>query len=52
LEPSFHGGDDFLWAFGPPEWSRVAVVLGEKAIAGGLQFDDGSEHAALEASLG
>jgi hypothetical protein len=52
LEPSFHSGDDFLWALGPPEWSRVAVVLGEEAIDSGLQFDDGSEHATLEPSLG
>jgi hypothetical protein len=52
LEPSFDGGDDFLRAFGPPEWLRVAVVFGEEAIDRRLQFDDGSERGALEASLG
>src|SRR5262249_28106823 len=52
LEPSLHGGDDFHWALGPVEWPWVAVVFGEEAIDGGLQFDDGSEHAALETSLG
>ena len=53
MEPSFHsGGDDFLETLGPPEWPRVAVVFGEEAIDGGLEFEDGSEHATLETPLG
>ena len=52
LVPSFDGGDDFIRVLGPSKGSRVGVGLGEEAIDGGLQLDDGSEHAAFEPPLG
>jgi hypothetical protein len=41
---------DSLWGFGPDEGSRIVVVVVEVSGDGGLEVDDGAEHAALEAS--
>jgi hypothetical protein len=49
LVPTFNGGDDFV---GPDEGFRLPVVLGEIAIDGGLEVDDGVEGATLETPLG
>ena len=50
--PALDGGDDFVGIGGPDEGLGVVVVLGEEAVDGGLQVDDGVEDAALEAPLG
>ena len=50
--PSPDGGDDLVWVLGPAEGSRVGVGFGDEAIDGGLQLDDGAEHAAFQSSRG
>jgi hypothetical protein len=49
--PSFDGGDNFIGALGPAEGMWISVGFGEKPLDGGLEFDDGSEHAAFEPLL-
>ena len=39
--PSFDGGDDFVWIGGPGEGLWVVVDLGEEAVDGELDADDG-----------
>jgi hypothetical protein len=41
---------DSLLGFGPDEGSGIVVVVVEVSVDGGLELDDGAEHAALEAS--
>jgi hypothetical protein len=48
LVPSIEGGDDFIWICGPDEGPRFMVCLGDEAVDGGLEFDDGAKDAALE----
>ena len=50
--PSSDGGDDFVWVSGPCEGFGVDIGLGDEAVDGGLEIDDGAEDAALEAALG
>ena len=50
--PAFDGGDDFVGIGGPGEGLWLLVGLVKEAADGGLQIDDGSEHAAPEAPLG
>jgi hypothetical protein len=45
---SFNCGNDFIGFIGPSEWPWVCVGLGEEAFDGGLEFDNGAEHTALE----
>jgi hypothetical protein len=45
LVPSSDGGDDFVGVCGPCEGLRVGVGLGEEAVDGGLEVDDGAEDA-------
>jgi hypothetical protein len=52
LVPAFDRGDNRVWIGGPCEGPWGRVVLDEEAIDGGLQVDDASEHAALEAPFG
>src|SRR5215207_1146281 len=47
-----NGGDDLGGVCGPEEGLRVMVGLLEIAVDGGLEVDDRSEPAALQASLG
>ena len=49
--PASDGGDDFVGVGGPGEGFRVGVVLGEEAVDGGLEVDDGAEDAALQPPL-
>jgi len=49
--PSLDGGDDFVGVGGPCEGLRVGVGLGDEAVDGGLEIDDGAEDAALQSSL-
>ena len=49
--PASDGSDDFVGIGGPGEGLRLLVVLGEKAIDGGLEVDDGVEDAAFQAPL-
>jgi len=50
--PTIGGGDDFVWIGGPDQGLWLLVVVGDEAIDGGLEIDDASEDAALEAPLG
>ncbi len=50
--PAPDGGDDFVGISGPGEGRGLQVVLAEESVDGGLQIDDGAEHAALQASFG
>ena len=49
--PSFDGCDDFVWILGPPEGAGVCVGFSQEPLDGGLEFNDGSEHAAFEPPL-
>jgi hypothetical protein len=50
LAPTSHGGDGFVWIGGPGEGLWGLIGLGDEAVDGGLEVDDGSEDAALEAA--
>lgn len=50
--PTFDGGDDFIWVGFPVEWLGVEICILEEAVDGGLEIDDGAEHATLEAPFG
>jgi len=46
--PALDGGDAFVGIGGPGEGLGLLVVLGEEAVDGGLEIDDGSEDTILE----
>ncbi len=48
--PSFDGGNDAVCVGGPGEGPGVCIRLGDEAVDGGLQVNDGAEDAALEAT--
>jgi len=48
--PSPDSGNDFVGVCGPSEGFGVIVCLRDEAVDCDLEIDDGSEHAALEAS--
>jgi hypothetical protein len=52
LVPTLDGGDDFVGIGGPCERLWVLVVLGEEAVNGSLEVDDGVEYTAFQASSG
>ncbi len=52
MAPSVDGRDDLVGVCGPGEGLGVMVGLVEIAVDGSLEFDDGSERAALQAPLG
>jgi hypothetical protein len=49
--PAFDGGGDFGWIGDPLEGFRIGVVVFEKPVDGGLEIDDRTEDAMLEATL-
>ena len=49
--PTLDSGDDFVGVGGPDEGFWLPVVLGEVAIDGGLEVDEGAEDTAFEATL-
>ena len=51
MVPPFDGGDDFIGIGGPDERLGLAIVLGDVAVDGSLQVDDGMKDSALEATL-
>jgi hypothetical protein len=51
LVPTLYGGDDAIGIGGPDEGLGLHVVLGEQAVDGGLEVDEGVEGPALEAPL-
>ena len=51
LVPAFDGCDDFVGICGPDEGFWLLVVLGEEAVDGGLEVDDGVKDAAFQAPL-
>ena len=52
LVPTPDGGDDFVGIGGPGEGRWVGVVLGDEAVDGGLEVDEGVEDRALEPPFG
>ena len=53
MEPSVSGGDNFVWVGLPDEGFRlVIIVLPDEAVDGGLQIDNGIEHAVFQSSPG
>lgn len=48
MVPALDGCDDFVGICGPGEGLGLLVVLGEEAVDGGLEVDDGVEDATLE----
>ena len=44
--------DDFVGIGFPDEWLGLGIVLGDEAVDGGLQVDDGMEHAMLQSPAG
>src|SRR5271169_7084157 len=50
--PPFDSGEHAFWVGGPDEAFGIEVCLGDEAVDGGLQSNDRSEHAALEALAG
>ena len=51
MVPSFYGGDDLIWVFGPEEGSGRLIVLGQEAVDRGLKIGDGPEHTAFQPPL-
>ena len=52
LVPAPNGGDNLVGIGLPGEWPRLLIVLGDEAVDGGLQVDDGVEGAVLQATAG
>jgi len=50
--PSADGGDDLVRVFGPAEGLWVLIGLFDEAVDGGLEGDDGVEHAPFEPAIG
>ena len=50
--PTLHSGDDFVGICGPDKGLWVGILLGDEAVDGGLQVDDGVEDAAFEPLFG
>jgi hypothetical protein len=50
LAPSIDGSDDFVGIGGPDKGLGRMIGLGDEAVDGGLELDEGSEDATLEAS--
>jgi hypothetical protein len=50
LLPAFDSGEDAVWVGGPDEGFGIGVCLSDKAVDSDLEVNDGSEHAALEAT--
>ncbi len=48
--PAWDSGDVAIWLCGRDEGVGIMVGLGDEAVDGGLEVDDGAEHAALEPS--
>ena len=40
MEPAIDGGDDCIWVFLPDEGLGFFIVLGDKAVDGGLKIGD------------
>ena len=52
LVPTFDRSDDAVRIGCPSELRGLHVVLGEEAVDGGLEVDEGMEDAAFEAAFG
>src|ERR1700681_423421 len=50
LLPAFDSGEDAVWVGGPDEEFGIGLCLSDKAVDSDLEVNDGSEHAALEAT--
>lgn len=49
--PSFDSGDNLVGIGGPGEGVGLVVMLGDEAVDGGLQVDDGAEDASRQAAF-
>src|SRR6266702_4497447 len=45
-------GDDFVWVCDPGEGFWIVIGLGDEAVNGCLEIDNGSEYPAFESALG
>jgi hypothetical protein len=52
LVPPSDRGDDFVWVCGPGEGFWIIIGLGDEAVNGCLEIDNGSEYPAFESALG
>jgi hypothetical protein len=52
LLPAVDGGEDAVGVGDPGEGLWMFVVLGDVAVDGGLEIDEGAEDAALESTPG
>jgi hypothetical protein len=52
LDPSFSRCDDFVGVGFPDEGFGLAVVVGDEAVDGDLQIDEGMEASALQSPAG
>ena len=50
MVPSFDGGDDLFGVGGPCEQLRVCVGLGDEAVNGDLEINDGAEGTAFQST--
>ena len=50
--PPSDRGDDFVWVCGPGEGFWIIIGLGDEAVNGCLEIDNGSEYPAFESALG
>ena len=52
MVPSSDGGDYPVWVCGPCEGVGVGIGVGNKAVDGGLEVDDGAQDPAFQSSSG
>ena len=52
MVPTVDGGEDAVGVGGPDEGLGIVVGLVDEAVDGGLEVDDGAEHAASEPAPG
>ena len=52
MEPTVSGGDDGIRIGAPDEGFGRLVVFGDEAVDGGLEVDEGAEHAAFQTPFG
>ena len=44
MVPALNGCEDAFWVGGPDEWVGIGIGIGDEAVDGELQVDDGMDH--------